>query len=273
LAAVDFSALADIHTSADSGVVALSDAAKLSIERLLYITQEIMQLIRDVRLDVLNHQLDTTVRPWLRLHAIEYEQTKMAQLLETQYQGNTQQIIAHTTAWMHGAAAREAQSNSPKHVFLEAVLDMCFAPTALSAEDVPVTWALDQQRIQRLQNDLQVLLGASALCALTKALAQKSGLRVGDSESRINALELVDLLRADDVTMDRIVDVVQRMAGHEETIAGLVPKTLAKDDPVFHLMELQLRKFMLAELGKDEEQGVLVRRLESNSQNVFATLA
>ncbi|KAJ2820777.1 hypothetical protein FBU31_005114, partial [Coemansia sp. 'formosensis'] len=92
LAAVDFSTLVDIHTSADSGVAALSDAAKLSVERLLDITQEIMQLIRDVRLDALNHQLDTTVRPWLRLHAIDYEQTKMAQLLETQYQGNTQQI-------------------------------------------------------------------------------------------------------------------------------------------------------------------------------------
>ncbi|KAJ2861373.1 hypothetical protein GGH94_004940 [Coemansia aciculifera] len=275
LATVDFGALADTHKAAvDDGTAVLSDAAKSSVGQLLEITQEIMQLIRNVRLDALNHQLDTTVRPWLRLHAVEYEQTKMAQMLETRHQGNTQLVIAETTAWMHSAAARESsgQCRLPaKHVFLEAVLDMCFAPTALSVEETPVTWALDQQRIQLLQNELQVLLSASALSALAKALTQKSGVRI--DESRRNALELVGILRADDVTMDRIVDAVQRMAGREEVVASLVPKTLAKDDPVFHLMEQQLRRFMLTELDKDEEPGVLARRLEGNSQAVSAALS
>ncbi|KAJ1925384.1 hypothetical protein LPJ71_000197 [Coemansia sp. S17] len=276
LAAVEFSALADIHKAkVDNSAAVLSDAAKSSVGQLLEITQAIMQLIRNIRLDALNHQLDTTVRPWLRLHAIEYEQTKMAQLLETKYQGNTQLILAQTTAWMHSAAARQPSGQgraAAKHVFLEAVLDMCFAPTALSVEDTPVTWALDQQRIQLLQNQLQVLLSASALCALTKALTLKSGVGVGD-KSRQNALELVSILQADDVTMDRIVDAVQRMAGSEVVVASLVPKTLAKDDPVFHLMEKQLRRFMLTELDKDEEPGVLARRLESNSQAVSAALS
>ncbi|KAJ2402792.1 hypothetical protein GGF41_007515, partial [Coemansia sp. RSA 2531] len=270
------SLLADIHKAkVDNSAAVLSDAAKSSVGQLLEITQAIMQLIRNIRLDALNHQLDTTVRPWLRLHAIEYEQTKMAQLLETNYQGNTQLILAQTTAWMHSAAARQPSGQgraTAKHVFLEAVLDMCFAPTALSVEDTPVTWALDQQRIQLLQNQLQVLLSASALCALTKALTLKSGVCVGD-KSRQNALELVSILQADDVTMDRIVDAVQRMAGSEKAVASLVPKTLAKDDPVFHLMEKQLRRFMLTELDKDEEPGVLARRLESNSQAVAAALS
>ncbi|KAJ2351835.1 hypothetical protein GGH92_001605 [Coemansia sp. RSA 2673] len=270
------SLLADIHKAkVDNSAAVLSDAAKSSVGQLLEITQAIMQLIRNIRLDALNHQLDTTVRPWLRLHAIEYEQTKMAQLLETKYQGNTQLILAQTTAWMHSAAARQPSGQcraAAKHVFLEAVLDMCFAPTALSVEDTPVTWALDRQRTQLLQNQLQVLLSASALCALTKALTLKSGVCVGD-KSRQNALELVSILQADDVTMDRIVDAVQRMAGSEEVVASLVPKTLAKDDPVFHLMEKQLRRLMLTELDKDEEPGVLARRLESNSQAVSAALS
>ncbi|KAJ2451245.1 hypothetical protein GGF42_004305 [Coemansia sp. RSA 2424] len=286
LAAVDFAALADIHRAAGySGTKTLSDAAKSSIGELLEITQGIMQLIRNVRLDALNHQLDTTVRPWLRLHAVEYEQTKMAQLLNTQHQGNAQMIAAQTTAWMRSAASREISgqctlsrsASSPplvKHVFLEALLDLCFAPTALSPEATPATWALDQQRIQQMQNEIQVLLSASALCALVKGLGQKTGLRIGDSELRQDAHELLDLFRADDVSMDRIITAVQRMAaGSELVVARLVPKTLAKDDPVFQAMERQLRKFMLAELDKDEEPGALARRLEADSQAVAAMLS
>ncbi|KAJ2486517.1 hypothetical protein IWW37_005593 [Coemansia sp. RSA 2050] len=273
LAAVNFSALADTH-KATTG--ALSDAAKSSVGELLEITQEIMLLIRNVRLDALNHQLDATVRPWLRIHIVEYEQTKMAQLLESQCQGDIQLAVAKTTDWMRIAAMRESSApcSSPttaKHVFVEAVLDMCFAPAALSVENTPVTWTLDRLRVQQLQNELQVLLSASALCALAKALAQKSGTPV--DELRQNALELVGLLRKDDVTMDRIIDIVRRMAGNGETLAWLVPKTLAKDDPVFRLMEQQLRRFMLTELDKNEEPGLLARRLESNLQATSAALS
>ncbi|KAJ2791858.1 hypothetical protein GGI18_000836 [Coemansia linderi] len=272
LTAVDFSALANIHKA----MGALSNEAKSSVGELLEITQEIMQLVRNVRLDALNHQLDVTVRPWLRIHIVEYEQTKMAQLLESQCQSDAQLIVAKTTGWMHAAATRESSApcslpTTTKHVFLEAVLDMCFAPVALSEEDTPVTWTLDRLRIQQLQNELQVLLSASALCALTKALAQNSGVQA--DTSRQNALELVSLLREDGVTMDRIIGMVQRITGSEEIMTDLVPKTLAKDDPVFRLMERQLRKFMLAELDKNEAPGLLARRLESNSQAISAALS
>ncbi|KAJ2465683.1 hypothetical protein GGI02_004620, partial [Coemansia sp. RSA 2322] len=66
LEAVDFGALAGVPKAAvDSHSAASSGAAKTSIDQLLEITQAIMRLIRSVRLDALNHQLDTVVRPWL----------------------------------------------------------------------------------------------------------------------------------------------------------------------------------------------------------------
>ncbi|KAJ2171063.1 hypothetical protein EV181_007866, partial [Coemansia sp. RSA 532] len=105
--------------------------------------------------DVLNYQLDTVVRPWLRKHAVAYEQEKMAHMLESQ-------DVELTTAWMQNAAIRVhaeqpllPRGDFAKQVFREALLDLCFAPTAVGVQNVPITLALDQARIQELQNEIQ----------------------------------------------------------------------------------------------------------------------
>ncbi|KAJ1930818.1 hypothetical protein FBU59_006923, partial [Linderina macrospora] len=59
-------------------------AAHDSIQSLLDITQQILELVREIRLDSLNYQLQTIVRPWLMRHAVEYERAKLSQVLVDQ---------------------------------------------------------------------------------------------------------------------------------------------------------------------------------------------
>ncbi|KAJ2434661.1 hypothetical protein IWW41_001343 [Coemansia sp. RSA 2522] len=113
------------------------------------------KLVEQLQADVLNYQLDAVVRPWLRKHAVAYEREKMAHMLESQ-------DVELTTAWMQNAATRVhaeqpllPRGDFAKQVFREAFLDLCFAPTAVEVQNVPITLALDQARIQELQNEIQ----------------------------------------------------------------------------------------------------------------------
>ncbi|KAJ1892098.1 hypothetical protein LPJ66_006547 [Kickxella alabastrina] len=277
-----------------NGKVELSAAAKKCVEDLLDITRGTMELIRNVRLDVLNYQLQTVVRPWLRTHAVEYERAAMAKALKQRFNNDDAQVLQHTSAWIKGAASREQAGQcslratdmnastrvTAKHAFLEAFLDLCFAPTALDAEDTPATLALDQLRIQHFQNKIQVVLSAAALCVLARNSVQKSGIvQMDESRLRQAAPLFVSILRADDVTMDRIVTAMQQVIPDTENVSGgsivrLVQKTLAKNDPVYMVMERRLRQFMLTQLDKDEMPGIMARRLDGgDKQSVSATLA
>ncbi|KAI7832013.1 T-complex protein 11-domain-containing protein [Kickxella alabastrina] len=253
-----------------------------------------MELIRNVRLDVLNYQLQTVVRPWLRTHAVEYERAAMAKAFKQRFNNDDSQVLQHTSAWIKDAASREQAGQcslratdmnastrvTAKHVFLEAFLDLCFAPTALDAEDTPATLALDQLRIQHFQNEIQVVLSAAALCVLARNFMQESGIvQMDESRLRQAAPLFVSILRADDVTMDRIVTAMHQVITDTENVSGgsiarLVQKTLAKNDPVYMVMERRLRHFMLTQLDKDEMPGIMVRRLDGDDkQSVSATLA
>ncbi|KAJ2348856.1 hypothetical protein GGF43_004496, partial [Coemansia sp. RSA 2618] len=209
---------------------------------------DIFALIHQVRVDVLNYQLETVVRPWLRTHAVEYEREKMSQLLETQ-----DDDVDLTTEWMRPAATRVhfdrpeiPRGDFAKLAFREALLDMCFAPVALKPQDTPATLALDQARIQELQNEIQVLLSTGALCALIKG-----SFKASDTEQIAAAPVILECLRSESVTMDRVVEAVVDAVGSKgESIDRLVRKTLAKDDPVYRAMENGLRRFIAAQLGQ-----------------------
>ncbi|KAJ2714707.1 hypothetical protein H4S00_005072 [Coemansia sp. D1744] len=210
------------------------------------VLRDIFVLVRQLQADVLNYQLDTVVRPWLRKHAVAYEREKMAHMLESQ-------DVELTTAWMQNAATRVhaeqpllPRGDFAKQVFREAFLDLCFAPTAVEVQNVPITLALDQARIQELQNEIQVLLSTGVLCALVKGTC-----KMNDTEHLAVAPKILACLQSNDVTMDRVVETVVEVSG-KHTMDQLVRKTLAKDSLAYRAMENGLRKLIIAQLGKKD---------------------
>ncbi|KAJ2480329.1 hypothetical protein IWW56_002521 [Coemansia sp. RSA 2131] len=210
------------------------------------VIQDIFALVRQLQVDVLNYQLDTVVRPWLRKHAVTYEREKMAYTLESQ-------DVELTTAWMQSAATRVhaeqpllPRGDFAKQVFREALLDLCFSPTAAGAHNVPITLALDQTRIQELQNEIQVLLSTGVLCALVKGTC-----KMNDTEHLAAAPKILACLQSKDVTMDRVVETVAKVSG-KHLIDQLVRKTLAKDSLAYRAMENGLRKLITAQLDKKD---------------------
>ncbi|KAJ1719901.1 hypothetical protein LPJ53_005404 [Coemansia erecta] len=248
----------------------LSDSARQCVDQLLQITRRSMELIRNVRMDVLNYQLSTVVRPWLRVHAVEYERAAVLKELKSTF-GSDRKVAQHINAWLEPALVREQNgactlqhnmhtqnSISPKHIFFESFLDLCFAATSLASKDTPPALKMDQQRIQYIQNELQTILCAAALSTLTKRFTPAS-----DSQMHRNAHLFLDILRADNVDMDRIVRGVQEIIPKDEAhlVERLVVKTLSKDDTVYRVMERKLREFLLIQIERDEMPGDLGRRL------------
>ncbi|KAJ2620710.1 hypothetical protein GGI25_004540 [Coemansia spiralis] len=294
---LDHSTLSEIYkaVSKSASNTSMSSSAQECVASILYITQDILSLIRNVCLDALNHQIDTVVRPWLQMHATKYEHSKLGQLLESACGDNKQKLLKTTTGWMQDAVAREnshqcsvlqaSESATPKHVFWESLLDLCFASRALTAETTPVTLAMDQNRICHMQNDIQVILSTGALCMLIKSAVRKRGGLTTDTAMLRFASDMRALLLDDAVTMDRIVSLVQQTATSatsnraekeagdmSESIERLVRKTLAKDDPVYGTIEKQLRRFLLSELCKDEATGDLAARLNNEALDIAAIL-
>ncbi|KAJ2794677.1 hypothetical protein H4R20_006142, partial [Coemansia guatemalensis] len=250
----------------------------------------VFSLIHNMRIDVLNYQLDTVVRPWLRIHAVEYERSKLTQLLEAKC-NSSDQMLEQTTQWMHGAAARmhheqqhsETGANSDrgnlaKRIFREALLDICFAAKALSSKDMPITLALDQRRIWKIQNEVQVISCTGALCTLIQGALSRSGTRISDTEKQSMAQALALCLRAEDVTIEKIMSTVRNTASNsgsmpQDTLERLVRKTLDKSDPIYKATEQGLRNFIASELSKNETADALAQRLRDSQQQIKAELA
>ncbi|KAJ2389912.1 hypothetical protein GGI05_003363, partial [Coemansia sp. RSA 2603] len=262
----------------------LSDNARQCVDQLLQITRKSMELIRNVRMDVLNYQLSTVVRPWLRVHAVEYERAAVLKELRGTL-GSDKKVAQHINAWLKPALMREHNgtctlqqtspensSTLPKHIFFESFLDLCFAATSLANKDTPLPLKMDQQRIQYIQNELQTVLCAAALSALTKRFAQTN-----DSQMHQNAQLFLNILRADNVNMDRIVRGVQEIIPKDDAhlVERLVVKTLSKDDAVYCIMERKLKEFLLLQLERGEMPGDLDRRIGSTDgrREVSATLS
>ncbi|KAJ1738139.1 hypothetical protein LPJ68_005797 [Coemansia sp. RSA 1086] len=221
--------------------------------------RKVFVLIRLLRVDVLNHQLESIVRPWLRAHAVEYEREKMALLLKERCR-NASEIIEQTTKWMQPAAVQVrsrqrtgTRGNFAQQVFKEALLDLCFASTALTPESAPITLSLDQARIQAIQNEIQVLLSAGALNALIKSMLRRQNIKLSTDEQQLQiAPAILATLRSPTVTMDEIVSTIIGLCKSipEEPIGRLVHKTLSKDDPVYQAMEAGMRRFIAARIDK-----------------------
>ncbi|KAJ1956206.1 hypothetical protein GGI12_005366 [Dipsacomyces acuminosporus] len=302
---IESEALSSVSAAMADSATPVTRQAKDCVHALLQIARRIMELTRDVRLDALNYQLQTVVRPWLLKHAVEYERSKMEQMLQSTCK-DTGAIGDKTTKWMSDAAARERDGQctlssrssaaeppsapKPKHVFFEALLDLCFARTPLSAKDTPATLALDVERICYIQNQIQVTLSTAALCMLIKTLVkqdqqqqqqqQQNRSPMSSADMASYAEELLELLGSSDVTMDQIVAAVQKAIGAASASSTavlskaadrLVRKTLSTEDPVFRAIEQQLRMYFLEELDKDEMPGILEKRLEQESASATAS--
>lgn len=247
----------------------LSDRAQHCIDELLSITQDTMNLIRDVRLDALNYQLHTVVRPWLQLHAVEYERAKVARLLESE---SVEQVHEQITGWMSKPSTEH--TGNPKQMFLNSFLDLCFAPAGITQETAPLPWSLDFKRIHQMQNELQILCGVSALCTLYKGLSKDVA-----SSNRQVAKQFLELLRDEKVTLDKIAELMSQVLvvdQDRESVERLVSKTLGKDDPMYKVIEGRLRSFVLDQLdrGDNETPGKLAQRLSNKEEakQVSATL-
>ncbi|PIA18362.1 hypothetical protein COEREDRAFT_6598 [Coemansia reversa NRRL 1564] len=260
------------------------------ISKLVDLVRGIFLLIHNMRIDVLNYRLDTVVRPWLRIHAVEYERSKLTQLLEAKC-NSPDQMIEQTTQWMDEAATRmqngqqhsETEANIDrgdliKRIFREALLDICFAAKALSAKDIPVTLALDQKRIWKIQNEVQVISCTGALCTLIRGALCRCGMQLSDSEQQSMARALVLCLRSEDVTIDKILTTVRNTSSNsesmaQETLERLVRKTLDKSDPIYKATEQGLRKFITSEISKNETADTLAQRLRDSQQQIKVELA
>ncbi|KAJ2079228.1 hypothetical protein H4R24_003922 [Coemansia sp. RSA 988] len=260
------------------------------ISEFVDLVRGIFSLIHNMRIDVLNYRLDTVVRPWLRIHAVEYERSKLAQLLEAKC-NDTEQMLEETTQWMYSAAARMRQEQQQpetedisdfgslaKSIFREALLDICFAAKALSSKDMPVTLALDQKRIWKIQNEVQVITCTGALCTLIRGALHRSGTQISVAEQQSIARALARCLRAEDVTIDKVITTVRNTNSNSgtmsaETLERLVRKTLDKSDPIYKATEQVLRKFIASEIDKNETADALAQRLRDSQQQIKAELA
>ncbi|KAJ2515647.1 hypothetical protein GGI11_003699, partial [Coemansia sp. RSA 2049] len=296
--------LASIDTSTLRGCTASTDSNGC-VTGLLEAVGNAVNLIHRVRADALNHQLDTVVRPWLRAHAAEYERSKLDQHLSHAYNGDNQQIIEATTRWMRDVVNRDQhqdlserctvvqdnpRSLTPKHVFWESLLDLCFESVAVNASSVPLTLSMDTGRIGAIQNDIQVVLSAGALCMLTRSIARtNTGISLTDSRVMQLATDAHGLLADDSVTMSRVVALVLETVRQPPDSAAtstrrkdsaalgtlaerLVRKTLTKEDPIYASMERYLRSFLLQRLCDDDTPAQLVRRLDASKQSIAAQL-
>ncbi|KAJ1905357.1 hypothetical protein LPJ81_001972 [Coemansia sp. IMI 209127] len=287
--------------AAPNSVYSVSAAAKECVAGLLGATRDAIDLIHRVRADALNHQLDTVVRPWLRAHAAEYERSKLDQHLNHLYSDRGGQILEATTGWMRGAVDREHASpctvlqnnpraHTPKHIFWESLIDLCFEKTAVNASRVPLTLAMDIGRINAMQNDIQVVLSSSALCTMARSIARtNTGVALTDTHVARLATDIHAVLTDRNVTMQQIVTLMHGAVKPAAAAAAskdsddhtsaddtelhastdrLVRKTLAKDDPVYAALERQLRMFLLQELCRDETYSQLSRRLDAHKQAI-----
>ncbi|KAJ1732348.1 hypothetical protein LPJ72_003463 [Coemansia sp. Benny D160-2] len=296
--------LASVDTSTLGGHTASADSNRC-VAGLLEAVGDAISLVHRVRADALNHQLDTVVRPWLRAHAAEYERSKLDQHLSHAYNGDSQQIIEATTGWMRDVVNRDQhqdlskrctvvqdnpRSLTSKHVFWESLLDLCFEPVAVNASRVPLTLSMDTGRIGAIQNDIQVVLSAGALCMLARSIARtNTGVSLTDSRVMQLATDAHGLLADRSVTMSRVVALVLETVGQPPDSAAsstrrddtaalgtlterLVRKTLTKEDPIYASMERHLRSFLLQRLCDDDTPAQLARRLDASKQPVAAQL-
>ncbi|KAJ1768361.1 hypothetical protein IW140_004381 [Coemansia sp. RSA 1813] len=294
-------------SAAASFAHSVSENAKECVSSLLGAARDTIDLIHRARADALNHQLDTVVRPWLRAHAAEYERSKLDQYLENLYGGRGDQVLEATTGWMRTAVDRDladrcivlqntTRAITAKHIFWESLLDLCFEPTAANTSCVPLTLAMDADRISAIQNDIQVVLSTGALCILARSIARtNTGASLADAHITKLATDIHGLLTDRNVTMQRVIALVNNAvnsapatatsqssdthdpmangdAALHKSIDRLVRKTLAKDDPVYVALERQLRMFLLQELCSDETPTQLGRRIDVHKQTIDAHL-
>ncbi|KAJ2719716.1 hypothetical protein GGI07_005040 [Coemansia sp. Benny D115] len=76
-------------------------------------------------------------------------------------------------------------------------------------------------------------------------------------------------LRADDVTVDQLASLVagrvvrdsENTLAVEERARGMVRQMLAKEDPVYRVIEQRVRRFLLVQLDRNEGPADLARRV------------
>ncbi|KAJ1958487.1 hypothetical protein EC988_000273 [Linderina pennispora] len=271
------SAIAALATELDS--LDLQDlSTRESIQSLLDITRQILELIRDIRLDSLNYQLQTVVRPWLMRHAVEYERAKISQILGSQQAEEAAGLVGD---WMKAAKEREESgdctADRPKqtahHIFHESILDLCFAPTLADDKELPLTLQMDTGRIRAFQNEIQVVLAATALGILYGSLARQ----VPNASARLPELtkQWLGMLRSADISIAGIANSVHDAlpASNSESVKRLVHKTLEVNDPVYKLMQQRLRRFLLVELERCLAPNAMARRINSSRDEVVGELA
>ncbi|ORX72323.1 Tcp11-domain-containing protein [Linderina pennispora] len=248
----------------DSAIAALATALdSLDLQDLsTHITRQILELIRDIRLDSLNYQLQTVVRPWLMRHAVEYERAKISQILGSQ---QAEEAAGLVSDWMRAAKEREGSgdctADRPKqtahHIFHESILDLCFAPTLADDKELPLTLQMDTGRIRAFQNEIQVVLAATALGILYGSLARQ----VPNASARLPELtkQWLGMLRSADISIAEIANAVHDAlpASNSESVKRLVHKTLEVNDPVYKLMQQRLRRRINS--SRDEVVGELAR--------------
>jgi hypothetical protein len=260
------------------------------------VMEAMLVILEDMKLDLANYRLQS-LRPHLMKQAVEYEQAKFKDALETK-----KVTLEKTTEWLQSgaksvqevASARNPQNiDIPENrvrfdaVYFDAFLSLLFAPEPVARDTVAETLQMDADRMFSYQNELQALTVVAALAMLTKNFVPE----IRDDATALKKLkdELLVLLQAADTTVENlslhIVSLVDGLLSrHQKSVSEeqkqlirtMVDKTLSYKDTVYLLLNRRIRDAIRVQLTtgkfrKDTNTGldVVMDELMALSRKIF----
>jgi len=182
--------------------------------------ERIMEMLDHMKLDLANFRLQS-LKPVLKEQAVEYEQRKFRELLESK-----QISLDNTTKWLKEKAMemeKVAAQRNPENIqipenrvkfediFYDAYLSLIGSAEPIHPSTCPETFMLDAQRIFGFQNQVQQLTIVSALLMLMKNAIPE--MRDDHNAKKLKDTLLV-LLKEKDITLDhlttQLISVLQK---------------------------------------------------------------
>lgn len=244
------------------------DSAINAIKRetdLVVIFQQILDVLEDMKLDLMNYQLQS-IKPLVQQQAVEYEQKKFTESLE-----KNEITLAKTTTWLQKYAELLKESSfsrnpenidhpdlkvSYEKVYHDAFLGLIFSTTRLELSEIPETFHLDIERLLSMQNEAQALTIVAALTMLLKNIVP--ALRSNSKALEEIKKDLLSLLEAADTNVENIAlhlidkskTITSINAEQETMIRNMVGKTVSFNDGVFSLISRRMQTIIRHQMEK-----------------------
>jgi hypothetical protein len=244
----------------DSAIKAIQTETDLVI-----IFQKILDVLEDMKLDLMNYQLQS-IKPLVKHQAVEYEQKKFAESLE-----KNEITLAKTTTWLEKYAELLKESSfsrnpenidhpdlkvSYEKVYHDAFLGLLFSTSRLELSEIPETFYLDIERLLFMQNEAQALTIVASVTMLLKNIVP--ALRSNSKAMMEIKKDLLSLLEAPDTSFENIAlhlieksKTVTTITPDQETmIRNMVEKTVSFNDGIFSLISRRMQTIIRHQMEK-----------------------